>query len=62
MIQQTQHDGCDIFGFGEYVRATQPAYWNKEIKTKEAWENKYKEMTVDISAKVKIRRIGSKTN
>lgn len=62
LIQQTQNDGSDIFGFGEYVRATLPAYWNKKIKTKEAWENKYKEMTVDVTVKVKIRRIGTKTN
>lgn len=60
-IQQTQEDGSDIFGFGEYVRATQPAYWNKEIKTKEKWESKYKEMSVDVSMHVKIRRIGTKT-
>ncbi|WP_436238943.1 Ger(x)C family spore germination protein [Paenibacillus sp. LjRoot153] len=61
-IQQTQEDGSDIFGFGEYVRATQPAYWNKEIKTKEAWEDMYKEMDVEVSMQVKIRRIGTKTN
>ncbi|MDR6553453.1 Ger(x)C family spore germination protein [Paenibacillus qinlingensis] len=60
-IQQTQKEGSDIFGFGEYVRATQPAYWNKEIKTKEAWEQKYKEMSVEVSMRVKIRRIGTKT-
>lgn len=62
LIQQTQNDGSDIFGFGEYVRATRPAYWNKEIKTKEAWEEKYKDMTFDVTVKVKIRRIGTKTN
>ncbi|KRE72885.1 Ger(x)C family spore germination protein [Paenibacillus sp. Soil750] len=61
-IAQTQKDGSDIFGFGEYVRATQPAYWNREIKTKEAWEEKYKDMSVDVSISVKIRRIGTKTN
>ncbi len=60
-IQQTQEDGSDIFGFGEFVRATQPAYWNKEIKTKEKWESKYREMNVDVSMHVKIRRIGTKT-
>lgn len=62
LIQQTQKDGSDIFGFGEYVRAMQPAYWNKEIKTKEAWEEQYKEMSFDVTVKVKIRRIGTKTN
>lgn len=62
LIQQTQKAGSDIFGFGEYVRATRPAYWNKEIKTKEAWEEKYKEMSFDVTVQVKIRRIGTKTN
>lgn len=61
-IQQTQRDGSDIFGFGEHVRAKHPAYWNKQIKTKEAWENMYKEMTVEVKMQVKIRRIGTKTN
>ncbi|NOU69099.1 Ger(x)C family spore germination protein [Paenibacillus sp. LMG 31461] len=62
LIQQTQKDGSDIFGFGEYVRATQPAYWNKEIKTEESWQNQYKEMSFDVTVHVKIRRIGTKTN
>lgn len=60
-IKQTQKDGSDIIGFGEYVRATQWSYWNKEVKTKEAWENKYKDMEVEIKMRVKIRRIGTKT-
>ncbi|MDD9269215.1 Ger(x)C family spore germination protein [Paenibacillus sp. GCM10023248] len=60
-IQQTQHDGCDIFGFGEYVRAKQSAYWNKQIRTKEAWEAAYKEMSFEVSMETKIRRIGTKT-
>ncbi|WP_141224931.1 Ger(x)C family spore germination protein [Paenibacillus sp. yr247] len=61
LIQQTQKDGCDIFGFGEYVRAYQPAYWNREIKSKKQWEEMYKEISVDVKLHVKIRRIGTKT-
>ncbi|MDD9268075.1 Ger(x)C family spore germination protein [Paenibacillus sp. GCM10023248] len=61
LIQQTQKDGSDIFGFGEYVRAMHPGYWNKEVRNKEMWANKYKEITVDVSMQVKIRRIGTKT-
>lgn len=61
LIQQTQEDGSDIFGFGEYVRAMHPRYWNKEIRTKEAWANKYKDITVSVSMRVNIRRIGTKT-
>ncbi|KRF07254.1 hypothetical protein ASG89_17550 [Paenibacillus sp. Soil766] len=62
LIQQTQKDGSDIFGFGEYVRATQPTYWNREVKPNERWEDQYKEMSVDVKVQVKIRRIGTKTN
>ncbi|MBP1961175.1 Ger(x)C family spore germination protein [Paenibacillus aceris] len=59
-IQQTQKDGSDIFGFGEYVRATQPVYWNKQVKTKEEWQRQYEDINVDVKMFVKIRRIGTK--
>jgi spore germination protein KC len=62
LIKKTQKDGSDIFGFGEYVRATQPAYWNREIKSKEKWESMYQDITVDVNITVKIRRIGTKVN
>jgi spore germination protein KC len=61
-IRQTQEDGSDIFGFGEYVRATQASYWNREIKTKDKWESMYRDISVDLSLKVRIRRIGTKVN
>ncbi|WP_079412323.1 Ger(x)C family spore germination protein [Paenibacillus ferrarius] len=61
LIQQTQSDGSDIFGFGENVRAFQPAYWNREIKSKEKWEDMYKDIAVDVKLHIKIRRIGTKT-
>jgi spore germination protein KC len=61
-IQQTQEDGSDIFGFGEYVRATQASYWNREIKTKEKWESMYRDISVDLSLKIKVRRIGTKVD
>jgi spore germination protein KC len=59
-IQQTQMDGSDIFGFGEYVRATQPGYWNKQVKTKEAWQRQYENINLDVKVVAKIRRIGTK--
>lgn len=59
-IQQTQKDGSDIFGFGEYVRATQPGYWNKQVKTKIEWQRLYEDMNVEVKVLVKIRRIGTK--
>ncbi|MDB5053682.1 MAG: germination protein Ger(x)C [Bacilli bacterium] len=62
LIKQTQKDGSDIFGFGEYIRATQPAYWNREIKSKEKWESMYQDISFDVNLRVKIRRIGTKVN
>ncbi|WP_171684947.1 Ger(x)C family spore germination protein [Paenibacillus planticolens] len=59
-IHQTQKEGSDIFGFGEYVRGTQSSYWNKQIMTKQEWQNQYKEMFVEVNLRVKIRRIGTK--
>jgi spore germination protein KC len=62
LIRKTQQKGSDIFGFGEYVRAKEPAYWNREIRTKEKWEEMYKEIDVNLQVTSSIRRVGSKTN
>ena len=62
LIATTQRKGSDIFGFGEYVRAKAPAYWNRHIKTSEAWHEMYKEITVDIEPILKIRRVGMKSS
>lgn len=61
LIHQTQKDGCDIFGFGEDVRAFHPSYWNKAIKSKQKWEEMYREMSVEVKLSINIRRIGTKT-
>lgn len=60
LIAKTQQKGSDIFGFGEYVRAKAPAYWNRHIKTPEAWHEMYKEISVEVEPLLKIRRIGMK--
>ncbi len=60
-IKQTQRVGSDIFGFGEYVRAKKPAYWNRNIKTTEKWQNMYKDVSVEVHLDVRIRRIGMKS-
>ncbi|MCA0753964.1 Ger(x)C family spore germination protein [Paenibacillus sp. N4] len=60
MLKKTQEKGSDIFGFGERVRAKKPGYWNSEIKTKEAWQRMYKDVTFDIVVAVNVRRIGAK--
>jgi spore germination protein KC len=60
LIKKTQEKGSDIFAFGEYIRGKYPQYWNREIKTKEKWQEMYKDLTVDISAEFNVRRIGMK--
>jgi len=60
LIKKTQKDGSDIFGFGEYLRAKKPAYWNSRIRTKEAWQEEYKTLTAEITCDVNIRRTGMK--
>ncbi|MED1951713.1 Ger(x)C family spore germination protein [Brevibacillus centrosporus] len=60
LIKQTQAKSADIFGFGEYVRAMEPQYWNQKIKTKERWQEMYKDITVDLQVNIEIRRVGMK--
>jgi spore germination protein KC len=60
MIKDMQEKGTDIFGFGEYVRAKKPSYWNRQIKTKEKWQQSFKDMSVEDSAVARVRRIGMK--
>lgn len=60
LIKKLQAKESDIFGFGEYVRAKQPDYWNSQIQTKEKWREVYKDMTFEIQCKSKIRRVGTK--
>lgn len=59
-IADTQKKGSDIFGFGEYVRAKKPAYWNQHVKTKQAWQDVYKELQVEVKVNIHVRRIGMK--
>jgi spore germination protein KC len=62
LIRKTQQKSSDIFGFGEYVRAKEPAYWNREIHTKEKWGEVYKEINVNLQVTSSIRRVGSKSS
>jgi spore germination protein KC len=61
LIKKTQEKGSDIFGFGEYVRAKEPKYWNEHIKTKEKWRELYKDVDVKVESTFSVRRIGGKT-
>nr|WP_276357104.1 Ger(x)C family spore germination protein [Cohnella sp. YIM B05605] len=60
LVEKTQQYGSDIFGFGEYVRAKKPGFWNAQVKTKEKWQRMYKEASIDVNLKIHIRRIGMK--
>ncbi|WP_449537498.1 Ger(x)C family spore germination protein [Ferdinandcohnia sp. Marseille-Q9671] len=60
LIKKLQAEQSDIFGFGEYVRAKQPHYWNTEIKTKEKWREVFSDVTFDVQCTTKIRRVGTK--
>ena len=60
LFAELQQKGSDIFGFGEYVRAKAPSFWNRHIKTSEAWHEMYKEITVEFEPSIKVRRVGMK--
>ncbi|CAG7623864.1 Spore germination protein A3 [Paenibacillus solanacearum] len=60
LIKATQKIGSDIFGFGEYVRAKEPKFWNEHVGNKGEWQKMYKEVAIDVHIDVKIRRVGMK--
>ncbi|CAH0119491.1 Spore germination protein A3 [Paenibacillus sp. CECT 9249] len=60
LIRKTQEKGSDIFGFGEYIRAKKPLYWNEHVRTKERWQETYKNATFEIRVTTRVRRIGMK--
>jgi len=60
VISKTQSQGSDIFGFGEYFRAREPAFWNREIVTKERWQEVYRTLDIDMDVSTRMRRIGMK--
>ncbi|GIN72054.1 hypothetical protein J14TS2_25290 [Bacillus sp. J14TS2] len=62
LIRKMQREESDIFGFGEHVRAKQPAYWKKHIKTKENWRQVFKEVDFDIEVDTEIQQSGIKSN
>ncbi|MBT2659233.1 Ger(x)C family spore germination protein [Bacillus sp. ISL-18] len=60
LIAKTQKAESDIFGFGEQFRAKYPKYWQKEIGTKEKWNQVYKDITYDVHVDSRIHRVGMK--
>ncbi|WP_419887932.1 Ger(x)C family spore germination protein [Neobacillus niacini] len=61
LIKSTQKKKADIFGFGEHFRAKLPKYWNKNVKTKEKWNEIYQNVTFDIKVDTHIHRVGMKS-
>ncbi|WHZ05483.1 Ger(x)C family spore germination protein [Neobacillus sp. YX16] len=61
LIVKTQKSKSDIFGFGEHFRAKIPEYWNKNINTKDKWEEIYQTVTFDIKVDSHIHRVGMKS-
>lgn len=60
LIKQTQGKGSDIFGFGEYLRAKKPRYWDQKIRSKERWQEAYKDVEIEVSVNTRVRRVGMK--
>ncbi len=60
LIAKSQQLGADIFGFGELVRAKQPTYWDRNIRTAERWQIMYKQIPIHVDVKIVIRRVGMK--
>ncbi|SDC71103.1 spore germination protein KC [Melghirimyces thermohalophilus] len=58
-VQDLQKEGSDIFGFGEQVRAQEPEYWNRHVRTREKWRQVFKnELQVKVTVTSSIRRTG----
>lgn len=60
LIEKTQKAHADIFGFGEYVRAKLPNYWNNKVIKKEAWQEMYANVDVEVAVNTRMRRVGMK--
>jgi spore germination protein KC len=60
LIKDMQKKGTDIFGFGEYVRAKKSHYWNQHIRSKDKWQEMFKDVEIEVKVNSKIRRIGMK--
>lgn len=60
LIQETQKNKADIFGFGENIRAKHPRFWQNHIKNKAGWEAVYPSLKVQIKVSSRIHRMGMK--
>jgi len=58
VIKKTQDMGTDILGIGEYVRGQQPEYWLRQVKTRQQWDELYRQLPIRTHIKLYIRRSG----
>lgn len=59
LIEDTQKNQSDIFGFGEVVRAHLPKYWNEHVKKEADWERIYEKIPIHVTYEVKVAGIGT---
>ncbi|MBB6638360.1 Ger(x)C family spore germination protein [Cohnella thailandensis] len=59
-IRKSQEFDSDIFGFGEYVRAKKPGYWNRNVRSAKKWQEIYKDASFEVITQVRVRRVGMK--
>jgi spore germination protein KC len=60
IVKKTQLVQSDIFGIGEHIRARHPKYWSEHVKTKEKWQEMYKDVPFEIDVSYSVRRVGMK--
>ncbi|MCR2823018.1 Ger(x)C family spore germination protein [Lederbergia panacisoli] len=61
LIKKMKKEKSDIFGFGEHIRAKHPKFWDQHVKTKEDWEEIFKnDLKVSVQVESQILRIGMK--
>lgn len=56
LIRQAKGDNSDFFGFGEYIRAKEPGYWDQSIRSKDDWRKAFQHMPVRVAVTTTIRR------
>ncbi|MCL6594555.1 MAG: Ger(x)C family spore germination C-terminal domain-containing protein, partial [Alicyclobacillus sp.] len=57
VIRKLQGLNCDCVGFGELLRAAQPAYF-KQFTTRDQWDEAFTHMPVRIHVQAVVRRAG----
>lgn len=62
LIKETQDKKSDIFGFGEYVRGDLSKFWDDHVETSDDWKEIFQKMTLNVTTKIHIERVGMKAS